>query len=165
MIPKFQLREVCLWCARCNTNPMRWVNRLLSNNNDISLWRARPGQADALVLSQYTSITLPFPIVFNGGWSSMSLYIEKGLLESWPLLLSQAWRRKVDGISIADKQTKVVKEVALTPMRLRGLAWLFIYHSYYTKSINPIYMDPDYNSPLIYWWGYCNLSIFFYQNF
>ncbi len=36
--------------------------------------------ADLLVLSQYTSITLPFPIVFNGGWSSMSLYIEKGLL-------------------------------------------------------------------------------------
>ncbi len=34
----------------------------------------------ALVLSQYTSITLPFPILFNGGWSSMSLYIEKGLL-------------------------------------------------------------------------------------
>ena len=33
-----------------------------------------------LVLSQYTSITLSFPIVFNGGWSSMSLYIEKGLL-------------------------------------------------------------------------------------
>ena len=33
-----------------------------------------------LVLSQYTSITLPFPIVFNGGWSSMSQYIEKGLL-------------------------------------------------------------------------------------
>ncbi len=20
-------------------------------------------------------------------------------------------------------------------------------------------MDPDYNSPLIYWWGYCKLSI------
>ena len=33
-----------------------------------------------LVLSQYASITLPFQIVFNGGWSSMSLYIEKGLL-------------------------------------------------------------------------------------
>ncbi len=23
------------------------------------------------------------------------------------------------------------------------------------------YIDPDYNSPLIYWWGYCNLSIVF----
>ncbi len=22
------------------------------------------------------------------------------------------------------------------------------------------YISPDYNSPLIYWWGYCNLSIF-----
>ncbi len=33
-----------------------------------------------LVLSQYTSITLPFQTVFNGGWSSMSLYNEKGLL-------------------------------------------------------------------------------------
>ena len=21
------------------------------------------------------------------------------------------------------------------------------------------YINPDYNSPLIYWWGYCNLSI------
>ncbi len=21
------------------------------------------------------------------------------------------------------------------------------------------YLNPDYNSPLIYWWGYCNLSI------
>ena len=26
-------------------------------------------------------------------------------------------------------------------------------------------MDPDYNSPLIYWWGYCNLSIQLYENF
>ena len=34
----------------------------------------------SIVLSQYTSITLPFPIVFNGGWSSMSQYIEKGLI-------------------------------------------------------------------------------------
>ncbi len=33
------------------------------------------------------------------------------------------------------------------------------YHSYYTISANPIYMDPDYNSPLSYCWGYCNLSI------
>ena len=32
-------------------------------------------------------------------------------------------------------------------------------HSYYTISANPIYMDPDYNSPLSYCWGYCNLSI------
>ncbi len=32
------------------------------------------------------------------------------------------------------------------------LAWT--YHSYYTISINPIYMDPEYNSSLIYWWGY-----------
>ncbi len=37
---------------------------------------------------------------------------------------------------------------------------LFIINFYYTKSINPIYMDPDYNSPLIYWWEYCNLSIY-----
>ncbi len=36
--------------------------------------------SSSLVLSQYASITLPFKIVFNGGWSSMSLYIEKGLL-------------------------------------------------------------------------------------
>ncbi len=33
-----------------------------------------------LVLSQYTSITLPFQIGLNGGWSSMSLHTEKGLL-------------------------------------------------------------------------------------
>ncbi len=45
---------------------------------------------DPVVLSQYASITLPFQIVFNGGWSSMSLYIEKGLvcgqgLQTWDL--------------------------------------------------------------------------------
>ena len=33
----------------------------------------------SLGLSQYTSISLPFQTVFNGGWSSMSLYNEKGL--------------------------------------------------------------------------------------
>ena len=33
-----------------------------------------------IVLSQYTSITLSFQIGFNGGWSSMSLYTEKGLM-------------------------------------------------------------------------------------
>ncbi len=33
-----------------------------------------------IVLSQYTSISLPFQTVFNGGWSSMSLYNEKGLM-------------------------------------------------------------------------------------
>ncbi len=38
---------------------------------------------------------------------------------------------------------------------LYGLA----FHSYFTISVSIIYMDPDYNSPLIYWWGYCNLSI------
>ena len=79
-----------------------------------------------------------------------------------PLPLSQLgeegrfifWRK----ISIADIQTKVVKLVALYDSN--ASAWPgSSYHSYYTKSTNPIYMDPDYNSPLIYWWGYCNLSI------
>ncbi len=28
-----------------------------------------------------------------------------------------------------------------------------------TLSITLIYIDPNYDSPLIYWWGYCNLSI------
>ncbi len=37
------------------------------------------------------------------------------------------------------------------------MAWA--YHSYFTISVSLIYMDLDYNSPLIYWWGYCNLSI------
>ncbi len=32
---------------------------------------------------------------------------------------------------------------------------------YFIISITLIYMDPDYNSPLIYWWGYCNLSILY----
>ncbi len=35
-----------------------------------------------IVFSQYTSITLSFQIVFNGGWPSMSLYIEKGLMST-----------------------------------------------------------------------------------
>ena len=39
-------------------------------------------RSKSLVLSQYTSITLPFQIVFNSGWPSMSLYIEKGLLKT-----------------------------------------------------------------------------------
>ncbi len=39
------------------------------------------------------------------------------------------------------------------------MAHLMAHHSYYTISANPIYMDPDYNSPLSYCWGYCNLSI------
>ncbi len=43
-----------------------------------------------LVLSQYTSITLPFPIVFYGGWSSMSQYTEKGLL--WFCRLAQLFK-------------------------------------------------------------------------
>ncbi len=37
-------------------------------------------------------------------------------------------------------------------------------HSYYTISANPIYMDSDYNSPLSYCWGYCNLSIYIYSS-
>ncbi len=41
-----------------------------------------------LVLFQYASITLPFQTVFNGGWSSMSLYTEKGLL-------NPIWKGKV----------------------------------------------------------------------
>ncbi len=42
-------------------------------------------------------------------------------------------------------------------------AWLIGIHSYYTISANPIYMDPDYNSPLSYCWGYRNLSINLYS--
>ncbi len=46
-----------------------------------------------------------------------------------------SWRRKVwskNGISIVDIQTKVVELVALTPMRLRGLACLsFLLHQIY----------------------------------
>ncbi len=54
-------------------------------------------------------------------------------------------------ISIADIQTKVVKVVTISPIRMSGQAWqAHRYHSYYTISANPIYMDPDYNSPLIY---------------
>ncbi len=44
-------------------------------------------------------------------------------------------------------------------MHMSGQVLAHRYHSYYTISANPIYVDPDYNSPLIYWWGYCNLSI------
>ncbi len=48
-------------------------------------WNPDPNRGlyflNIIVLSQYTSITLPFQIVFSGGWSSMSLYIEKGLMK------------------------------------------------------------------------------------
>ncbi len=54
------------------------------------------------------------------------------------------------GISIADIQTKVVKVVTISPIRMSGQALAHRYHSYYTISANPIYMDPDFNSPLIY---------------
>ncbi len=59
------------------------------------------GQWHTIVLSQYTSITLPFPIVFNDGWSSMSLYIEKGLLCVFPLCTSMSglvlvWECKIE---------------------------------------------------------------------
>ncbi len=64
-----------------------------------------------------------------------------------------------NGISIADIQTKVVKVVTISPIHMSGQAMAHRYHSYYTTSANPIYMDPDYNSPLSYCWGYCNLSI------
>ncbi len=46
--------------------------------------------AYSIVLSQYTSITLPFQTVFNGGWSSMSLYNEKGLIGA-PTLKPEMW--------------------------------------------------------------------------
>ena len=48
------------------------------------------------------------------------------------------------------------------PIVVHNISQQFMIHHdcfNYTISINPIYMDPDYNSPLIYWWGYCNLSI------
>ncbi len=35
-----------------------------------------------IVLSQYTGISLPFQTVFNGGWSSLSLYNESGLMST-----------------------------------------------------------------------------------
>ncbi len=57
---------------------------------------------------------------------------------------------------IADKQTKVVELVTFDSAYWCYMAWLsFLFHHICFL----IYMDPDYNSPLIYWWGYCNLSI------
>ncbi len=45
------------------------------------LAQVTPQSQSTIILSQYTSITLPFQIVFNDGWPSMSLYIEKGLMK------------------------------------------------------------------------------------
>ncbi len=56
------------------------------------------------------------------------------------------WRTS---ISIADIQTKVVKAVTISPIRMSGQPLAHWYHSYYTISANPIYVDPDYNSPFI----------------
>ena len=78
---------------------MRWVSRLLSNNNDKEM---RIGD---IVTSEKTSFRILIP---SGG----------------------------------------LKVVTISPIRQAWLALL--YHSYYTISANPIYMDPDYNSPLIY---------------
>ncbi len=60
--------------------------------------------------------------------------------------------------SIADIQTKVVKEVISNVHPRDCITWLIGIHSYYTISANPIYMDSDYNSPLSYCCCYCNLS-------
>ncbi len=50
----------------------------------VSVFQAEGGPAtmyeNPIVLAQYASITLPFQIVFDGGWSSMGLYIEKRLM-------------------------------------------------------------------------------------
>ena len=59
--------------------------------------------------------------------------------------------------NFADKQTNVVELVTFDSAYVCYMACA--YHSYFTISVSLIYMDPDYNSPLIYWWGYCNLSI------
>ncbi len=59
---------------------------------------------------------------------------------------------------IANRQAKVVKLRDLymrmsTAFGMTSLSYLF--HQIHLI----IYKHPDYNSPLIYWWGYCNLSI------
>ncbi len=70
--------------------------------NHVSLFAWQPSRMvfpHTLVLSQYTSISLPFQTVFNGGWSSMSLYNEKGLFTihdqatSWSsvIMLVKCW--------------------------------------------------------------------------
>ncbi len=62
--------------------------------------------------------------------------------EKWPL--------------VAELKLKVCQKQQI---QCDGLADCCQIHSYYTISANPIYMDPDYTSPLSYCWGYCNLSI------
>ncbi len=61
-------------------------------------WFSSIGPNFKIVLSQYTSITLPIPIVLNGGWSSMSLYIEKGLMITIP---SDSYPRGIESLSFS----------------------------------------------------------------
>ncbi len=70
----------------------------------------------------------------------------------WLLVSGQKW------FFIAGRQTKVVKLVTEFTRYYPKYGYM-LYHYYFTKSISLIYMDPDYNSLFIYWWGYCNLSI------
>ncbi len=97
-------QKLHLFCKR--QYPLRWVNRLLSNNNDMKS-QARPCRRIG---------------VSHFHWS-------------------QAWRRSRFIISIADKPTKVVKEVTLTPMRLRGLAWLLTLSIWIQITIHPLSTD------------------------
>ncbi len=79
---------------------MRWVSRLLSNNNE------------------YEEPCIPRVRIGDTVTSEELCFGEEG-------------RLKINGISIADIQTKVVKEMTVSPIRTRGMhgsSYSFLLH-------------------------------------
>ncbi len=79
------------------------------------------------------------------------LYKSNQLYENFIKIMKFAHEHILSRIQ-CDRETS---DLWLRIRMLYGLA----YHCYFTISVSLIFMDPDYNSLLIYWWGYCNLSI------
>ncbi len=117
---------------------------------------------------------------------SYNEFLMEKLMEIFPLDVSLSIKKKkiqCDGLADCCQITMNTMSHAFPHLHIGGIVtlkslalekkwlkkWLFSntqmqkcmahrIHSY-TISANPIYMDPDYNSPLSYCWGYCNLSI------
>ena len=85
-----------------------------------------------------------------------------GLLENWIQLnntylkLANASLAKKNGFFIADRHQVHFKIGRIYPMPPSGFIHIILSTG---KDLLYPYINPDYNSPLIYWWGCCNLSI------
>ncbi len=98
-------QQNCILLMIANLDPMRWVSRLLSNNNEYEepcIPRVRIGD------------TVTFEELCH--WRRRSI-------ENFGQFFWFTWSK--NGISIADIQTKVVKIVIISPIRMSGQTlWL-----------------------------------------